>query len=448
MLSSREKIRTVPLVSMALASFLAPYANGYDLINTEQSYLSLDLEGGFGTFHSQENYSPAGTRVEGSSSWQEAYLKYGFSGSQQVSSSGDRIYGGLNWLSSGTFGDGDASGFSDGSERTTKIEDAFLGWKSGGIFPSLGQDGVDFSFGRQKITIGDGFLISSDGLNIGRGVAGDRLNRGGTYYLASRKAFDQTAVLRLGGAEGVRSDLIWMKSDNRAQGKAEMVAGTLENVTEKGTLGLTYVDVVDTDPEWDLIGRDGTKNVSVRGQGNAGIKDLSLSGEYVWQDRPSGRENAWYAEAGWTFSDLPLSPNLFYRYSRFSNGYDPMFYGNDVRGLGAWFQGEVAGNYAGPFNSNLTVDNVGLRLYAREDLSFGALAYRFRTLDRTPSGGGFFNGDGKELDIYAQWAVTENILLIPLVGFYKPEADAAHGGTQIGDNGTNVYGEFLVFVNF
>lgn len=447
MFSKLEKTRLGPWTSMAMAALLAPSANGYDLISNEQSHLSLDLEVGLGYFHSQENYNSAGTRSEGSSSWQDGYFKYGFSGNQQVSNAGDRVYGGLNWLSSGTFEDGDASGFSDGSERTTKIEDAYLGWRSGSLFSQLGQDGVDVSFGRQKITIGDGFLISSDGLNIGRGVAGNHLNRGGTYYLASRKAFDQTAVLRLGGADGLRSDLIWLKSDNRAQGEAEMLVGTLENVTEKGTVGLTYVDVVDTNPMWDVIGRDGTKAASLRGQGNAGVQDLSLSGEYVWQDRPSGEENAWYAEAGWTFSQLPLSPNLFYRYSRFSNGYDPMFYGNDVRGLGAWFQGEVAGNYAGPFNTNLKVDNVGLRFYPREDLSFGALLYKFRTLDRSTSTG-FVNGDAKELDFYAQWAVTENIFLVPLVGFYKPEADADHGGSQIGDNGTNVYGEFLVFMNF
>ena len=97
-------------------------------------------------------------------------------------------------------------------------------------------DPVDLSFGRQVITLGDGFIINDDGLNLGKGVADGELNRGGAYYLAARHAFDETAVVRLGGKEGVHGSLMWIKSDNRAQAKTEMSAGTLEHIAAPAPL--------------------------------------------------------------------------------------------------------------------------------------------------------------------------------------------------------------------
>lgn len=128
-------------------------------------------------------------------------------------------------------------------------------------FPSLGDNGLDISFGRQNIVIGDGFLVAGDSLNLGKGIAEGTLNRGGAYYLTGRKDFDQTAVLRVGGASGLRSDLMWLQSDNPAQAKAGLAVATLENVTTKGTIGLTYLEVTNTDKRFDYLNRDGTKHI-------------------------------------------------------------------------------------------------------------------------------------------------------------------------------------------
>lgn len=197
-------------------------AQAYELYSDADSHLNATLEAVFGAFHSQERYAPSGRLNPGSSSWREGYIKYGLSFDKGLAGAGT-AYGAANLLSSGTWGDGDAAGFSDGSERTTKFEDAYLGWRSGKLFEALGDDGVDLSFGRQNIVVGDGFLINGDALNMGNGLADGDYNRGGAYYLAARKAFDETAVLRLGGKQGWRSDLMWLKSDNRAQAKTEMV---------------------------------------------------------------------------------------------------------------------------------------------------------------------------------------------------------------------------------
>ena len=62
------------------------------------------------------------------------------------------------------------------------------------------------SFGRQRVTVGDSFLIYGDGTNFGNGLADGEYNRGGSTYLGARKNFDKTAVLRLDGQEGWRSE--------------------------------------------------------------------------------------------------------------------------------------------------------------------------------------------------------------------------------------------------
>ena len=425
-------------VTVALSS--QPTA-AYELYADDDTHLNADLLAVFGTFNSRKNYD--GT--SGGSSWREGFIKYGVSADQGLAGNGT-AYGTLNWVSSGTWGDGDAAGLSDGSERTTKIEDAFLGWRSGSLIEALGEDGLDLSFGRQKLTIGDGFLINDDGLNLGVIDGFGALNRGGAYYLAARHAFDKTAVVRIGGQEGLRSDLMWMKSDNRAQANTELAAATLEYVAAPGTLGLTYIHGIDVDEEWAspfLAERDGMDVVSLRGTGNAGIENLNLSFEYAYQDKDSGNENAWYGEAAYTFADTAWSPTLTYRYSRYSESWDSLFNGFN-RGYGTWFQGEVAANYSGPFNSNTGIHHVGLKAAPTETLTVGALYFDFNTLHNR----GSLNLDARELDIYAEWAVGEHLVISPLVGLYQPDKDASNGGNQVGGNGTNVYTQLTVATFF
>jgi hypothetical protein len=436
-----------PLLRLSTLTLMisASQAGAYELYADDNSHLNATLEAAFGIFHSQENYAPSGRLGQGSSSWREGYIKYGLSFDKGLAGAGTG-YGAANLLSSGTWGDGDAAGFSNGSEHTTKFEDAYLGWRSGKLFEALGDDGVDLSFGRQNIVVGDGFLIDGDALNMGKGVADGELNRGGAYYLAARKAFDQTAVLRLGGKQGWRSDLMWLKSDNRAQAKTEMYVGTLEHVAPEGTVGLTYIDSTDVDEQYASpaqLERDGMKTYSLRAQGNAGVKNLFLSGEYAKQDKPhAATEDAWYLEAGWTFADVAWAPNVSYRYSRFSQGYDSLFYGFS-RGYGTWFQGEVAGNYAGPFNSNSRIQNVTLKVSPLENLSVGAMFFDFNTLDRNLG-----NTDGHEVDLYAEWHINEHLTVMPLIGLYQPDKSADQGGTQLGSNDKNLYSQVAFVTTF
>ena len=417
-------------------------ASAHELYSDAERHLNANVEAVFGAFHSERSYAIARDQP-GSTSWREGYIKYGLSADQALGSVGS-LYGAFAMLSSATWGDGDAAGFSDGSERTSKIEDAYVGWKSGNLVPMLGEDGIDLSFGKQMVAVGDGFLLQGDSLNVGHGLADGQFNRGGAYYLAARKSFDKTAVLRLGGSSGWRGDLMWLQSDNRAQANTELHVATLEHVADAGTVGLTYIGTTHVDEQYASplqLERDGMKTYSLRGQGNAGVENLFLSGEYAKQDKPhTATEDAWYLEAGWTFADLPWQPNLSYRYSRFSEQYDTLFYGLG-RGLGTWFQGEVAGNYAGPFNSNARVQKVGLSVSPTPTLNLGVMGFHFDAIDRSLG-----NVDGRELDIYAEWTLNDHLMIVPLVGLYQPDRSVEQGGTQLGNNHDNLYGQ-VVFVS-
>lgn len=392
-------------------------------------------------FNSRKNYD--GT--SGGSTWREGYIKYGL-GAQRNLAEESSIYGAFNFVSSGTWGDGDALGISDGSERTTKLDEAYIGWRSGNLSPDLGKDGVDLSFGRQIVRIGDGFLINDDGFNMGNGLADGEFNRGGAYYLAARHGFERTAVVKLGGTDGLHGSAMWLKSDNRHQAKTEMAAGTLEYTTEKGTLGLTYIRGIDVDEKYAsafLRRREGMNIYSVRGAGDMGFKDYNFAFEYAQQHDGGDIETGWYVEAGKTLSDVAWSPNLTYRYTRYSENWDIFFTGGS-RGYGTWFQGEVASNYAGPFLQNNDVHRLALKVSPRENINIGAIYYKFKTLENRHA----VNLDADELDLYVEWAASENISISPLVGLYKPKKDSSEGGSQFGDNNTNVYSQLIITYNF
>ncbi|MOA11477.1 hypothetical protein D3C78_1314210 [compost metagenome] len=173
------------------------------------------------------------------------------------------------------------------------------------------------------------------------------------------------------------------------------------------------------------------------------MENLNLAFEYASQDKERDREDAWYVEGSWTFADVPWSPTATYRYSRFSEAFDPLFYGFN-RGYGTWFQGEVAANYAGPFNSNTQVHHVGLKATPLENLTVGALYFDFDTLDRdfTP------DFSGRELDLYLEWMVNDHLMISPLLGFYQPERSAENGGVQLGGDDTNLYSQLTVATFF
>lgn len=419
-------------VMLGLTGSVGAFAG--ELYQHDGTTLNLNVEGMAGVFSSQENY----TGTAGSRQWQEGYLKAELAAERTLETTS--LYGGLGVIALGTWGDGDAAGLTSGDEQDLKLENAYIGFKS--------NDGlIDLSIGRQGFTLGDGFIIAGDAISLGK-IQGVDVNRGGAYYLAGQKSFDNTAILRLGPQGPVRGDLFWLKSSNPYHQNTELAGINAEWVDDaKGTLGLSYLHVLDVDAGsglglWDR--REGMDVLSLRGQGSLGVENLFLSFEYVKQQGgDTATENAgtgWYVEGGWTFADLPWTPTLNYRHAQFSGdknsttdkneAFDPLFFGF-TRGFGTWFQGEVASNYAGPANSGNRVDRLELQLQPRENLTLGAQYWHFGHK------GDGSDLSGQELDLYALWSINDNWVFSPLIGIYKPDGDAVR--TNQGNNDNNLY---------
>lgn len=420
-------------------------AGAYELYSSGDTKLDAKLTAGFGWFSSQESYFGR----PGRSTWQEGYVKYGLVGQTGLGNS-SVVYGGVSGLSSATWGDGDAGLNESGDERKSAWEDAYVGWKSGDLISALGKDGLDISAGRQQLVIGEGFIINNDQAQYGDvGLDGnDHFDRGGLYYLAARQSFAKTAIVRIGGTSGLRGDLAWVKSDNAGQSDTEFALANIEHISDAGTYGFMYLRGLDVNGD-DFFAsqreRDGMNLYNFRASTNAGIENFKLSGEYAIEDKDNAG-TAGFVEAAYTFAAAPWTPTLNYRYSRFSKHYDPLFYGWG-RGYGTWWQGEVAANYAGPFNTNTEVHHVGLLAKPRDNITLGALYFDFRTLDKK----NFYDSSARELDLYVEWKPTEHYTITPLIGLYDPKSSgsgAAGEGTQTADSKLNTYTQLTFAVSF
>lgn len=404
---------------------------------TEDRTIELNIEAMTGVFSTSEDYL-----AEGGKDWQEAYGVATVVVDQTLTNESS-LYGGFGVIALGTFDEGDAGGFSTGDERGLEIENAYLGWHNT-------SDTIDVSVGRQNFQLGDGFLIAGDMISIGEGLddlPGVDLDRGGAYYLAARKSFNNTTIIRYDAPGALRGDLFWLQSNNPYQQDTELAGFNLEYVDdEKGTLALSYLKVLDVDNGADLAlwdQREGMDVISLRGEGNLGVENLQLLFEYV--DQSGGNtevENdayAWYLEAGWTFSDITWSPGINLRYAQFSGddedsddneAFDPLFFGVS-RGFGTWFQGEVASNYSGPANSGNDTQRVEFTLSPRSDLQLAVQFWDFSARDDAAE------LDGQEIDVYALWSINDNFVFSPMIGWYKPDGDDVIANQ--GNSDSNLY---------
>ena len=420
-------------------------AGAWDLYNNDNSFLKLNLDATYGWFSSQKSYySVNGVPKKGRSTWQEGFVKLGLTGQGGLAQN-SAIYAGGAILSSGTWGDGDAGGYESGHERKTEWEDLYVGWKSGDLMPKLGKDGMDLSIGRQHLVIGEGFVINNDQFNYGDRY-GKEFDRGGLYWLSARQSFAKTAIMRIGGDSGLRADVAWAQSDNMAQSNTSFALGNIEHISNAGTYGFMFLrglGVRDNDPFAYMSERNGMNLYNIRASSKLGTDNFRLSGEYVWEDKKTPG-SAGFVRAEYTFADASWKPTLTYRYSRFSKNYDPMFFGWSGK-YGTWWQGEVAGNYAGPFNQNAEVHHLGITVQPLESLTVGALYFDFRSLEKR---NGFANMSGRELDTYLEWKFADHYSISPVVGLYDPSVSAANGGTQTTNSKPNLYTQVTFSVSY
>ncbi|NOQ36849.1 MAG: hypothetical protein GQ569_13295, partial [Methylococcaceae bacterium] len=122
-------------------------------------------------------------------SWAEFSIEPSIKGALNLPG-GSQLYGEFSYLYGKSFGH-DASGLSIGVESdpsAAMIEQGYVGWRSGDMFPSLGKNAIDISAGHQDYLLGSGFLLY-DGGNDG----GER----GAWWIGAKTAFKDTLIARI-----------------------------------------------------------------------------------------------------------------------------------------------------------------------------------------------------------------------------------------------------------
>lgn len=461
--------------AIALALGLAPTfataeeeERGYKVEAGNFSF-NLMLDAAFGAYHaSNTNFGLGTTAVDangprkGTRNWTEFFLKPSLGIEYDLQGSGI-AYGLFSVIGAGTRGDGDAANPSPTAARPEKLlpEDAAIGWKSGDLLSSLGDNALDLSAGRQSIRIGDGFMILEGTANGGRRAAS---------VLGPRTAFEQTAVARI-NTQPVRADIFraravvdqtltresdnphsefiganieWFGSSHLDHGRSEYderkwyVGAMALRFTEADSTGSRNFSFANGGNGSSLgANRDGLEVYSLRLGGAVlpMLPDFALYSEYGIQRNDKAlhkvRADAWYVEPQYTLSMLPWNPRIGYRYGRFSGdgtpndqtdeSWDPLFPGNGPRGIGTWTQGEIYGRYTGLGNSNLNVHQIHVKAVPIEDtLRAGVILYRFNYNEARQTANVTDKGIMDEINVYAEWETpVKGLTVVPVLGAGK-----------------------------
>ena len=300
--------------------------------------LGLGLDVGAGYFHTRNTNFGLGRidletgEISGNAQWFEAFIEPRLEAEYQADAG--TLYGAVSAIGASTRGDGDAGGFTSGNEEDADLEYLYAGWRSGRLLAdTFGEDVLDLSFGAQDFQIGDGFLIWDGDFDTG----GD-----GAYWLQPRSAFDLAGLARI-NTMPIGGQVFYLKGDDD-QGHAELVGANAEHTSGFGTVAGTYFWIFDADAGFDAeIPREGMQVISLRASELhwPDFEDLALHAEFAKQFG-NGQDadfdaQAFYVEPAYTFSWLPWSPTLAYRFAYFSGDsepadgdredFDPLFYG-------------------------------------------------------------------------------------------------------------------------
>jgi hypothetical protein len=321
------------------------------------------------------------------------------------------------------------------------MEEAYMGWRSGDLFSSLGKDFLDISFGRQQYTVGNGFLFYNESGN------GDR--RGG-FWIGARHAAQYAGIVRLrtGGWAG---DLVYLRADDAPNTDTKVGGATLDYSFEKGKDkvagiggGLYYVAS-------NLTTRDEMMIYNIRGDIKPfeafdvlpTLKPFKLEGEYVYEntdDKDTGNGNGWYIQPSFQF-DVPWKPGITYRYASFDRDYDPLFYGfND---WGYWYQGEILGEYV-LSNSNLNSHMVRLNANPIDAITVNLFYYNFR-LDDADSFGVDDEEYADEADLTVDWTANDHVSFSWVGAYVWPDDGAKQ---QTGGDDDWAYMMLYTSINF
>ena len=358
---------------------------------------------------------------------------------------GGQVYGAFGLIASAGRGDGDPTGFTDGHGEDIDMEDAYLGWAG-----SLGDIGVDLTYGKQDVHIGTDFIFG-----IGHVDQGDE----GTYWIAPRYAFERVGRLSLDNLymEGLRTDIIYLEGD-QTQADTDIALINLEYHHDGlGDVGFLFGTVLHADgagsgPATFVANPNHRKDMDIlnfRAHGNplaSMMPNWFFAFEYAGQQKdgesattgvadPEVDAEAYYLDIGYNFVDWPWAPAVTARNANFSGddpntaedeAYDGLYYG--FTNWGTWFIGEVTGEYI-LFQSNFNVNMLMVQAAPYDNLFLTASYFDFNIEE---PGAGVDDDFGQEINLIADWAVNDNMSITGAYGILQPggNAEATFGGND------------------
>lgn len=387
----------LPLASQpALAGYPFEYENLKGDVNLTVGAGSLSTRGV--NFGAGRVDARSGKNDGRRSAWQEFYVKPGVTLDYSLS---DRVHllAGGSVVGATTAGDGDAGGFTRGSDGRFAPEELYAGVQAGDW---------KFTAGRQNFMVGTGFIVMDGNLDL----FGD-----GAYWLGPRTAFRDSAILAWGHGP-VQAQAFTLRTDDH-YGDFRLSGANLDydldGQVTLGAMALTVDTLASRDSN--AARRDGMRVYNLRAlRGHLpGLPNLTLNGEYAVQRGDEGAltydAKAWYAQADYQFQDLPFTPTLGYRYAVFSGddnptdnrqqAWDPLSKG--FIDWSTWLVGDVVGNYL-LFNSNERVQQFSLKNRLSDTLTLGVIHYQF-WLDQANFRGAAVNDRrfADETAVYLDW---------------------------------------------
>jgi hypothetical protein len=373
--------------------------------------------------------------------WMEGFIKPALSGSYTFSSS-SQIYGTLSAVGERTYANAPLRVGLDNSSFLP--EDLAIGWRSGSVFDSLGENALDVVIGRVPYTLGHGLLLWDGAAEGG--------SRGG-YWSNARKAFEFGAVVRFRPRQHTLETFYLVKDDLPENETGSRVWGTNYEYRpdEHSTFAATYMKW-EAGPDITPL-RDGLNVYNLRAYTAPipAMRSLSFEVEYAAERNAEAlTADAWTAGAAYELSAVAWAPTLTYRYARFegddpataaSESFDPLFLG--FYDWGTWWQGEIAGEYF-IANSNLQSHLLRLHLTPTEALGTGLIGFKF-LLDR-PSAyapGVTDRNLAIEIDWYADWKINEHFTANFVAAFANPQ-----GAVQQAINRTDNFKFAMVFLAY
>jgi hypothetical protein len=262
---------------------------------------------------------PAG---EGYDDWLEGYVHYGLYGITPLSDN-FYVYGGLSGITSGSRGQ---ELFTDFTRGYTGVEDAYAGFITGKTDEKGNRLAFNFSAGRQRFTLANGFLFANTAANGDERAALQANARWASDMLVQGQfVYNNT-----------RLSLFYLDPDELpvVDSKSKYVGANLQGRPLPGLmLAASYIHSPESDfgyfgPDGQPIGtREGLSVFDARftySPKPAGLTGPFIGGEAALQTHSEFDmlASAGYAEAGYRLPELPWSPVLSYRLSYFS-GDDP-----------------------------------------------------------------------------------------------------------------------------